>query len=208
MIVINPTKLSKFNKALKRKKDLRYKKYLPRSFYSNLMISWIESRNLFRQFFFTTKDQEVAFFNSRVFSGDRSDLSLSLRKALTSKWLNYQFFSVGQTTTLKEIVERGQYKFLLVRFDISYLKGQSYYRRFLQLLAIIEYYTKTYKKVRVILQCYDINQSTGSIAFKKYSARYKSFYYATMVINFSNALTFLQKLLGFSIKHSSEQLKK
>jgi len=157
----------KFRENLSKRKDLKYKKYLSNRFYPSLLNSWVSSFPLFTSFIAEKFSNEVSLLQTRVFlkkpfrqeiiknSDNKLRIEL-IKKALQKNWINIKFLSTGQTNPYIEPKERRQIKYLIVRIDINFFKpGTSLLRRLMQLISIVEVYVRTYKNVRIVVQCYD-----------------------------------------------------
>lgn len=180
------------------KEHLRFGRFLPYYFISNLLGSWVSPRYINYSNRLYRNDLNTLRGRLRTHSKEDSFAQI-VKTAFKEKWFNWRLHNVGQVTHYEKIVDHDNYKFLIFKLDLSLFQGQNSYKRFLTIASIIEYYTVQYpNRLKVVFVVFNNRQRVRDSLFTKYSLRYKSLYFTAKTIGLLGSLTLLNKIYQYS----------
>jgi hypothetical protein len=198
--------LRKLKHNLKLRKDLRYKHFLPRDFYPTLLTSWVSP--YLQALHKPPQVEDFQMLKPRLvrFQGLPTPRRI-IYQAFKERWFSFRIHSQGQVQLREPIQERGQYKYLVIALDLSLFKGKGSAYKVLMLIALAEFFYKTYRNGRVLLHCFDL-QGRTQIPLPQYHKRYGAFYLQGRSTTFQGLLSDLTSILkrlkanGGKVRHA------
>lgn len=176
---------------------LRYGKYLPRAIRTaNPQLgSWVSPTyiNFPNRMF---KSDSVTLRGRLKHTPDeKTTIDVLAKEAFQEKWFNWRLLSKGQVTKYDRVENLELPRILLLNIESKLFDGESGYRRYLTLAAIIEYFYTLYdKRFRVvfIVNCY--NKREKRSLYTRYNQQLKSNYFIAKSVGLLGSLSLLSKI--------------
>lgn len=186
----------KINKPLKIE-NLRFGRYLPRAIRgaNPLLGSWVSPTyiNFPNRLFRSDANTIRGRLRYSVEDNTTSDL---VNGAFREKWFNWRLVNAGQVLVHDGVKDdEGNWKTLIFKIRADLFKGESGYRRFLAMAAVIEYFAAIYpKKFKTLFVVFNPKKGVKNPIFNKYSSLYKNSYLSAGTTNLLGSLSLLGKI--------------
>ena len=175
---------------------LRFGRYLPRAFAkaNPFLGSWVSPINI--NFPNRLIEADLNTLRGRLDYSHENSLAGTIQEAFKEKWFRWRIKSYEQTIPYeKSQFPQDDYKFLIFHLNLSTFKGESSYRRFLTICAIIEYFSVVYKgKLKILFFVFDVEQTSKKELFRSYHSQYHSSYFMLSTVGLLGSLTTLNKI--------------
>lgn len=175
---------------------IRYRKYLPRAIKTAnpLLGSWVSPTYINFPNRLFKSDSTTLRGRLKHTSDEKTTIDALVKEAFEEKWFNWRLISKGQVLPYEKVENIELPRILLINIGSELFNGESGYRRYLAVAAIIEYfYTLFDKRFRVAFVVHSYSKKKSSL-YTRYNEQLKSRYFIAKSVGLLGSLSLLSKI--------------
>lgn len=176
---------------------LQYGRYLPRAVRkaNPLLGSWVSPTyiNFGNQLY--KADSTTLRSRLRHTTSAKATIAALVRDAFKEKWFNWRLISKGQVLVRERVQDEEHPRILLINMASDLFDGESGYRRYLTVAALIEYFYTLYsKRFRVVFIVNSYQRDKHTSLYSKYNQQLRTKYFIAKSFGLLGSLALLSKI--------------